>query len=380
MRRLCLLIAFVLMWSLNAWAQESSVVELSGLAVEISSPDVTPFKVFLYKNRKSETGWDGDIPRTPAQPIDDNHKGLNIPMRVMQEGEVVSLELRVRLESLKEVTLATYCLRLNESVSVDEVVQYGFKPFVIKIVRINVQPSFVIPPLNEFPKVENLLQSVEIIGLEKGDSADQYLLSLRNTSTRTVTDLEISMPTGGIVHERGSRGKPLIPAGATYQIDISAQTQGRKTKDGFEPDPIQPKGVINAALFDDGNYEGDFVSAATMEARRRGRQLIQRRIIALLEKVLSLDGITLQSVEELVYSLDAKGDAATIAQITRHYPSLDDRLQYVEEGVKDSLVAGKYDLIGKFKEYQERKPASVDDLHAWLKSTKEYFESLLDED
>src|SRR5262245_22794243 len=124
MRRLCLLIAFVLMWSLNAWAQQSSVVELSGLAVEISSPDVIPFKVFLYKNRKSETGWDGDIPRTPAQPIDDNHKGLNIPMRVMQEGEVVSLELRVRLESFKEVTLATYRLRLNESVSVDEVVQY----------------------------------------------------------------------------------------------------------------------------------------------------------------------------------------------------------------------------------------------------------------
>ena len=372
------------MSSLNARAQQSGVAELSGLAVEIASPDLNPFKVFLYKDRKMETGWSGDIPRTASQPNDDDHKGLNIPITVMQEGDVVSLTLRVRLQSLKEVNIATYRLRQNESVSVNEVAQYGFKPLVLKIVRIKVAPPFVIPPLNELPKVENHLQSVEIFGLERGDSADQYLLTLRNTSSRNVTDVEISMPTGGILHEWSSPDKPLIPAGAKYQTNISAQSQGRKTKDGFEPDPIQPKGVISAALFDDGNYEGDFVSAATMEARRRGRQLIRKRIIALLEKVLSSDGaastITLQGVEDAIYSLDAKADAATIEQITRHYPPLEDRVQCLEQGVKDSLVAGKYDLIGKFKEYQERTSAGVDDLHAWLKSTKEHFESLLDED
>lgn len=185
--------------------------------------------------------------------------------------------------------------------------------------------------------------------------------------------------------DRGSRDKPLIRAGASNQINISAQTQGRITKDGFEPNPVQPKGVINAALFDDGGFEGDFVSAATMEARRRGRQLIRKRIIALLEKILDAEGtasfVSLESVEEAIYSLDIKGDAATIEQITRHYPPLDDQLQHVEQGLKDSLASGKYDLIGKFKDYQAGKhSADGDNLRAWLKSTKEHFESLLDED
>src|SRR5215510_3158823 len=174
MRNLCLAIAFVLTSSVNAWAQESRVDELSGLAAEISSPGVLPFKLYLYKNRKLESTWSGDIPRTSPQPTDDNHKGLNIPIGVIQEGDVVSVDLRIGLESLKEIGLATYRLRLDESVTVNEAEQYGFKPFTLKIIQIKTAPPVVIPPLVELTTVENRLQSIEVIGVDKGEPKDHY--------------------------------------------------------------------------------------------------------------------------------------------------------------------------------------------------------------
>ena len=135
MRNLCLAIGFVLTSSINAWAQESRIDELSGLAVEITSPGVLPFKLYLYKNRKVETTWSGDIPSTPSQSTDDNHKGLNIPIGVIQEGDVVSVDLRVGLESLKEISLATYRLRLDESVTVNASLGHGSNKFDQRVLR-----------------------------------------------------------------------------------------------------------------------------------------------------------------------------------------------------------------------------------------------------
>ena len=190
------------------------------------------------------------------------------------------------------------------------------------------------------------------------------------------------MPTGGISHNWGELGKPLIPSGAIYKTHISAQQVGRITEDGFEPDRVQPKGVINAALFEDGTYEGDFVSAATMEAWRRGRKIQFERVIALLEKTLKSEDrgspITLEIVKEGIYSLGVDGDATTVEEISRHYPPLKDKLQYVTQGIKDVMAVEKYELINRFKTYEEREHAAGgDDLRVWLKRTKAYYESLL---
>lgn len=381
MRHFYLAIAFVFLSGPNALAQQSQLDEFSTLAVQIASIDRAPFTLPVYKDRTFETTWSGDIPRTPKQPTDDNHKGLNIPIKVRKEGDVVRVDASVGLESFKEVALGTYYLRLDESVIIREVTQYGFKPFALKLIRTEIRPPLVIPPFRGLPEVKNRLKSTEVVGLEKGESADQYLLSLRNNSPKNVIDLEIIMPTGGTTHEWGSLERPLIPAGAIYKISISAQTVGQITEAGFEPNPVQPKGVINAALFDDGTYEGDLVSAATMEARRRGRELQLKRIIALLKKALGSEDqasvTTIESVEKDIYSLGVDSDADTIEEISRHYPPLNEGLQYVVQGVKDQMSAWKYYLIHELKTYKDGKhSADGDDLRDWLKGTKEHFEKL----
>jgi hypothetical protein len=384
MRHFFLAVLFVMLSGFNTSAEQSRLdsLERSGLAVEITSPDRFPFTLPVYEDRAFETTWCGDIPRTRTRPTDNNQKGLNIPIKILKEGDAVRVDLRVGLENFREVTLGTYYLRPDQSVIIREVTRYGFQPFVLKVIRIEIKPPVVIPPLPALPEIENSLKSIEVIGLEKGESADQYLLSLRNNATKNVIALEIIMPTGGTKEERGTLDKPLISAEATYKIDISAQMRGRITEGGFEPDSLQPKGVINAALFDDGTYEGDYVSAATMEARRQGRKLQLERVIALFDKALRSEGqeplTTLENVKEAIYSLAVDGDAATVEEISRHYPPLDDRLEYVAQGVKTEMAACKYDLIGKLKAYgEDRHSAGVDDLRAWLQRTKEYFESLL---
>ena len=379
-----LAVLFVFLSGSSISAEQSQVDSSgpSGLAVEVTSPDLSPFTLPVYQDGTFKTTWSGDVPRTPLRPADNNHKGLYIPIKILKEGDAVRVELRVGLESFKEMAVATYLIRPDQSFIIREVVPYGFKPFAIKVIRTKIRPPVKIPPLPALPEVENNLKSLEVVGLEKGESADQYLLSLQNIATKNIIALEIVMPTGGIIQERGVLDKPLIAAGAIYKINISAQTVGRITDEEFVPDPVQPKGVIKAALFDDGTYEGDSVSAATMEARRRGRKLQLERVNALLEKALSSDGqgsaTPLEILEEEIYSLRVDGDATTVKELSRLYLLPDDQLESVAEGIKGEMAVWKHGLIYKLKAYEEAEhTGGSDDLRAWLKITKEYYESLL---
>jgi hypothetical protein len=383
MRHFFLSLFSVMLLGFNTSAQQSepNSSERSGLALEITSKDCFPFTLPIYEDRAFETTWSGDIPRTLRRPTDNNQKGLNIPIKLMKEHDAVRVDIRIGLESFKQVSLGTFYLHPDQRVTVREVTEYGFEPFVIKLIRVEIKPPVVIPPLAALPKIENNLKSIEVIGLERQKSADGYLLSLRNNSTKNVVALEIVMPTGGTAQERGTFDKPLILAGATYEIDIAAQTRGQITDGIFEPDSVQPQGVLSAAIFDDGTYEGDYVSAATMDAQLQGRKLQLERIVALLEKALRPEEgavTTFDDVKEAIYSLAADGDAATVEAISKHYPPLDDRLKYVAEGVKTTMVACKYDLISKLKAHEEDgNRADVSALRAWLQRTKEYFESQL---
>lgn len=354
----------------------------SGLAVEVASPRVFPFSLSVYSRGTFETSWSGDIPRTYLTPTDNNKRGLNIQIKTRLEGDAVRVEVRVGLASFREVEVATYLIRPDEKVVVDEVVQYGFAPFALKVIRVNLKLPIAIPPREGLPEIDNNVPSIKIVGLEKEKPADMFLLSLENTSTKNILALEIVMPTGGTSQARGYSGKPLISSRAIYKTHISAQQVGRITGDGFESDSIQPKCVINAALFEDGTYEGDYGSAAIMESWRRGREIQIERIILLLDRTLKSDGpgspVTLEFVKDEIYSLGVDGDASAVDEISRNYPPLKDRAQYVVQGIKDVMAVEKYDLIYRFKDYEQREyKALTGGLRSWLKRTKADYESLL---
>lgn len=360
----------------------SDMEKPSRLAVEIASPGVSPFTLAVYQTGKFETSWSGGIPRSDVTPTDNNDRGLNIPFKTRLEGGVVRVDVRVGLASFREVDVATYLIRPDEKIVVDEVVKYGFAPFTIKVIRVDIKEAVVIPPPEGLPEIDNNVPSIKIIGLEKAKPADMFLLTLKNTSTKKILALEIVMPTGGTSQVRGNPAKPLIPSGAIYKKHVSAQTVGRITEDGFEPDASQPKCVINAALFEDGTYEGDYGSAAIMQAWRRGRELQIERIILLLDRTLKSDGpgspVTLEFVKDAIYSLGVDGDASAAVEISRNYPPLKDKAQSVVQGIKDVKAVEKYDLIHKLRVYeQQEQKAASGGLRSWLMRTKADYENLL---
>ena len=277
--------------------------------------------------------------------------------------------------------MGMYYVHLDEKIVISEVAQYGFKPFTVRLRATEIKQPILIPPRSDLPEVENSLKSITVVGVEKGEAMDEYLLSLRNIGMKNIIALEVSMPSGGIREEQTLLNKSLIPTGAIYNMTFSAQTAGRTTDEGFIPDSVQPKCVINAVLFDDCSYEGDFVSAAKMEARRIGNKVQLKREVALLERALESEGeaqTILENIEQGIYSLGVNEDADTMKEINRHYPPLGDKLEDVVQGLKSGLAAFKYDLINKLKEYQEgQRSIGRDDLRAWLKITKEHYESLL---
>jgi hypothetical protein len=379
-----LAVLFVFLSGANTSAQQSQIdsTRPSGLAVEITGSGLSTFTLPVYQDGTFETTWSGGVPRTQWRPADNDHKGLSIPIKILKDGDAVRVDVRVGLESFKEVAVATYFIHADERVVIREVIPYGFLPFALKVIRTKIRPPIVIPPLPNLPEVENNLKSLVVVGLEKGESADEFVLSLQNVATKNIIALEVVMPTGGTLQQRGGSDKPLIGSGAIYKTNISAQTVGRITDGKFEPDPVQPRGVIKAVLFDDGTYEGDYGSAATMEARRRGRKIQLEKVIALLEKAIRSESqesaTTLATVKEEIYLLSIDGDAATVEEISSRYSPLDDQLESVAQGIKDEMAARKYELINRLKSYEEGEhSADSHDLRAWLKRTKEYYESLL---
>lgn len=382
-RILIFVFAVAILWlsATNVSAKQSRLQNQSGLAVQKTSSSISTNKWPVDQDSVFEATWSGGIPRSDVIP-DSSKKGLNIPIRIRMEGDAVRVDIRVGLVSFKEVDVATYLIRPDETVIVQEVESYGFEPFGLKVIRIENKPPVVIPPRNALPEMDNNLNTIKVVGLEKGKSADEYLLSLQNTGTKNLVALEITMPTGGTRQELSEPGKPLIPSGAIYKINISAQTAGRITDEGFEPGSVQPKGIINAALFEDGTYEGDHVAVAIMEAWRRGREIQIERIISLLEKTQRSDtpgsSVTIEFVREEIYSLGVEGDALAVEEISKNYAPLIDEMQYIVQGIKGAMAAEKYDLIYKFKAYEERmRTARTDDLRIWLKRTKADYENKL---
>src|SRR5438128_8004949 len=103
-----LAVLFVFLSGSSISAEQSQVDSSgpSGLAVEVTSPDLSPFTLPVYQDGTFKTTWSGDVPRTPLRPADNtdnNHKGLYIPIKILKEGDAVRVELRVGLESFKEM-------------------------------------------------------------------------------------------------------------------------------------------------------------------------------------------------------------------------------------------------------------------------------------
>jgi hypothetical protein len=148
-------------------------------------------------------------------------------------------------------------------------------------------------------------------------------LTVHNLSAKAVVAYRVGSSPDG---ESGwsEETMPRIAPGAIDQLTVS-DSSGIVAKGTCTDAPKSPLIVLQAALFDDGSYEGNMPIAAHLAARRLGHDLQRQRIRSLAEPMLSnsdLDvGATVERIRTAVNQLTVEPDEDTIARLHAQFPN-----------------------------------------------------------
>lgn len=183
----------------------------------------------------------------------------------------------------KEKIIASYLAHIGETITVDDLERFGFRPLVITIVP---DDGTHVPktetPLATFPLVKNDLKSIGVVDWRpSGPQATDGRLILKNLTGLNIVCLTLGV-TGGFTETiEGTRARPIAAPGATFEEIIGL---GQERLD--EHSAV----VIVTVLFGDGSFEGDLESAAQLAARLRGREIQLTRFLQLLRKAMADGG------------------------------------------------------------------------------------------
>jgi hypothetical protein len=367
-------------------AQEELVRQTpNGLVLEIFYyKDTAPaYQAITRTDGRPATAWYGRFGRIKNWQLPAGElpiRAVNIASRV--DGEVASVMVSV-FRGVKfhdqETMVGTYQLREDESVSVQELERFGVEPFRIGLKRLS-------PAVPHHPVVRSLAKSLEIVGIEPLTSTlPRYKLTVRNLSDKDIMALSIKIVGGGLgamtSMPQGQEGLPLIRAGAFFASDQPLKTRSVQTPGGFTPDPpTSQETVIMAVVFEDGSYEGDPTEAAKFKAYSLGRKLGLARLLEVFKAVEAVPSDQEKStpmalIKERVATISAEVDEATLAQLTREFPTLSPQERTgLKIGAEAALHHIKKELLDNLAAVEKNHPG---DFRSWLANVEERYQTWL---
>ncbi len=385
--------------------QKQANISANPLAIEIVDADYPTFQSAVLSDSAQggfmETSVRKRIPewKKPegAAPL------TNIRIRSIMEGVAVKIKISVIFDDSypadapgpkygrSEKQVASYLVREGESVSINELKDFGVVPLVLKVVRAT--PRIEESIIQSQPILSNNLKSVAVISFEKeGTSSNFYQLTLRNLTAKNIIGLKLLSKSGdqngGERFTQGSRNHPLMTPGGIFQTHEGGGGSGRggrMTAQGFVADPPQQETlVIETVIFDDGTYEGNAQDAAKMEAWRRGIQIQAERVLAIIQNTLDTstnDAATLEKYKSQISALRIDVDPSVAEEIMSLYPNLSekysknnlmtDAMRYMSSTKEMALRE-----IEEFEKLRKRTPEGSD-LREWLKKAKTKYEFML---
>jgi hypothetical protein len=281
------------------------------------------------------------------------------------------------LEGVPEKPAGVYFARLNETVSFIELAEFGIEPLAMKVVP--AKPATASPP-----KIINKTKAIEVISVE--EARDQYLLSLRNNSSKNITVLNIYVPSRGGSASQTAQSLPdrsLIPSGQVYETVVHIGRGGRRTPQGYIPDePEQTKIVIGAVLFDDSTYEGEIETAVRVAADRRGQKIQIARLVALINKMIEGQdqdvSTIIENLRKHVVALSEEPEQAVMQEVAESFPSLGEQSKFeIKAGMIGGLNSGKQSMLHAIRDYERERVDRGTVLQAWLNRMKRQYEELL---
>ena len=315
-------------------------------------------------------------PETAA--VDDQKKLCALGFESKEDGDAVSIVASVYfancnprdfgrfLQSGAGQLLGNYSARLDETLVLEEMKQFGFQPYTIKVVNAQV-PRTVVQTVSKVPSVQ-----IAIVGEDR----QFYKLVVRNTSPRAVTGIVIARS-----HQNGRQSvedyddlRSLIAPGADHEFKMDINNMSCATTDSSTPGPVPCPIVLEGAIFADGTYGGDAGSLANLEARYLAERTQRQRLRKLLQNTLGdsslSDAAKIEQVRSGVSQLEENLDPAIIDQIQSRYPDLPNASRLdMEASMRASFQMEKRIMLESLGEFEEssQESSTAESMAKWLK-------------
>lgn len=315
-------------------------------------------------------------PETAA--VDDQKKLCALGFESKEDGDAVSIVASVYFANCNPrdfgrfvqngagQLLGNYSARLDETLVLEEMKQFGFQPYTIKVVNAQV-PRTVVQTVSKVPSLQ-----IAIVGEDR----QSYKLVVRNTSPRAVTGIVIARS-----YQNGRQGlegyddlRSMIAPGADYEFKMDSNNVNCASTDSSMPGPVSCPIVLEGAIFADGTYGGDAGPLANVEARYRAERTQRQRLTELLQSTLGdsslSDAAKIAQVRSGVSQLAENPDPAIIDQIQSRYPDLPDAARVdMEASMRASFQMEKRIILDSLKEFEESsgESSTAESLAKWLK-------------
>lgn len=354
----------------------------SSLALEVRFyPQQEP--AYQTVSPKRGSAWYARFGRVPEwkQPADSLPvTAVNIKSELAESGVRVWVSVFLGELHAQEKAITSYVLKETEKVTVSELVEVGVEPFEVKLVRL---PTLI----GEAPQFTSKARSIELVLMEPNLSTlPSYKLVVRNLSAKPVSALHVQTIQAGRMRNslmlQGEEGEPIIAPGGTVEFNARLATKATPTAAGYAP-AILPDQIIeiSAAVFEDGSFEGETDTAISFVAVSKGRKMMLKRVLGLLQKSLSANdpanSTSLEGLKSELAALKFEADAGAVEEVRAKletFPGNDQRrLQTLIEigmkGVRDQVLSDitQFDLRNR---YADRKPT-----HEWLLASRERYEA-----
>jgi len=147
---------------------------------------------------------------------------------------------RVQTSAAELKIKVSHLLQPDQKIEVDDFVEYGMKPFAIKIVRIN--------HADRLPSFSSCTDAIQLISVERVEGeSPSFRFTVRNVGSRRINSLS------GKSDPRGAwtigSYRPVAEPGQQFTIEM-------RVRDGLHLDALASL-EVTCAVFDDGDFAGD---------------------------------------------------------------------------------------------------------------------------
>jgi hypothetical protein len=279
-----------------------------------------------------------------------------------------------------EQRVASYLIRENEKINIEELRQFGIEPFGIKLIR-------VAPSLTPVPPVilKGVASLVVINAVSVDTTLPSYRITLFNQSGKNIVGLAVDEVAGKKIETtakpRKQYGQTLIAAGKTYELQVSAPVRAQETPNGYAPATLSnPEILIKAVVFEDGTFEGDPESAAEIKGYRAGEKMELPGLIAAVDKALISPSANvseaLRNLEVEVSSLSSDVEPVLLKSLASEFPELGkEAAQKIKFAVQVSAIGTKAKLLNDIHKLQGEgtQALTANEYREWLNKTRDLY-------